>query len=365
MVLVSTIPIITPTSVEEISLQMFKPIIAITMGDPCGVGPEIIAAALGRHNLHRTCRPLVLGDPAAMARGIAVSGLPLRLKLAGDVPPADDVPSDVILLLPLSELSPDDMEYGRPTAAAGDAAFRFITTAARLCLDGTVAAMATAPINKEALNRAGHHYPGHTELLAELTGTKEFVMMLAGDRLRVTLVTIHEALAEVPRLVTREKVLSTIRITHGDVARYFRPHPRIAVLALNPHCGEGGLFGVEETCIIAPAVAAARAEGIDAAGPLSADTLFHFAAQGAYDAVVCMYHDQGLIPLKLLHFDDGVNVTLGLPIIRTSVDHGTAYDLAGTGRANEASMVAAIRMAAEMARVRNGGRGTRNEEKSA
>ena len=189
--------------------------------------------------------------------------------------------------------------------------------------------------------------------------------ILAGERLRVTLVTIHESLADVPRLVTFEKVLSTIRITHHDTARYFRPAPRIAVLALNPHCGEGGLFGDEETRIIAPAVASARAEGIDAVGPLSADTLFHFASLGAYDAVVCMYHDQGLIPLKLLHFDDGVNVTLGLPIIRTSVDHGTAYDLAGTGRASEASMVAAIRMAAEMANVRGWGLGTGDRETTA
>jgi 4-hydroxythreonine-4-phosphate dehydrogenase len=229
----------------------------------------------------------------------------------------------------------------------------YIVQAARLCLDGRVDAMATAPINKEALNRAGILHPGHTELLAELTKTTEFVMMLAGDRLRVALVTIHEALADVPRLVTTDKILATIRITHHDLDRYFKKNPRIAVLALNPHCGEGGMFGREEAEIIAPAIALARAEGLDVSGPHSADTLFHFAVQGEYDAVVCMYHDQGLIPLKLLHFDDGVNVTLGLPIIRTSVDHGTAYNLAGTGRASDASMAAAIRMAAQMARVKN------------
>jgi 4-hydroxythreonine-4-phosphate dehydrogenase len=215
--------------------------------------------------------------------------------------------------------------------------------------------MATGPISKEALNRAGHHYPGHTELLAELTGAEEFVMMLAGERLKVTLVTIHEALRDVPQLLTYDKVLSTIRITHHDLNRYFRGNPRLAVLALNPHCGEGGLFGDEEERIIGPAIKTAKSEGIDVAGPLSADTLFHFAAQGKYDAVVCMYHDQGLIPLKLIHFDDGVNITLGLPIIRTSVDHGTAYDLAGTGRASSRSMTAAIRMAAAMARVKGEG----------
>ena len=226
--------------------------------------------------------------------------------------------------------------------------YRYIAEAARLCVSGQVAAMVTGPINKEALNRAGYQYPGHTELLAELTGAKEFVMMLAGERLKVTLVTIHEALRDVPQLLTYDKVLATIRITQHDLHRYFSRNPRLAVLALNPHCGEGGLFGDEEDRIINPAVKTAKSDGIDVVGPLSADTLFHFASQGAYDAVVCMYHDQGLIPLKLLHFDDGVNVTLGLSIIRTSVDHGTAYDLAGTGRASSRSMIAAIRMATEM-----------------
>jgi len=326
-----------------------KPLIAVTMGDPTGIGPEIIARALARPEIGAECRALVLGDRSAMERGITVTGERLRLEtLSEGVPPVDRGPG-TIYLRPLSHLGAADMVYGNPTEASGEAMFRYITEAARLCLSGEAAAMATAPINKEAMNRAGHKYPGHTELLAELTGTVEFVMMLAGDRLRVALVTIHEALRDVPRLVTREKVLSTIRTTHRDVDRYFRLNPRIAVLALNPHCSEGGMFGDEEERVIRPAVEAARQEGVEVAGPLSADTLFHFAAQGEYDAVVCMYHDQGLIPLKLLHFDDGVNVTLGLPIIRTSVDHGTAYNLAGTGTASAASMAAAIRMAAEMA----------------
>jgi 4-hydroxythreonine-4-phosphate dehydrogenase len=242
------------------------------------------------------------------------------------------------------------MPYGAPSAAAGDAVYRYICHAARLCQGGRVAAMATAPISKEAMHRAGHDYPGHTELLAELCGTDNFVMMLAGDILRVSLVTIHEALADVPRLVTFDQVLKTIRITAEGVARLTgKRSPKLAVLALNPHCGEGGKFGSEETEIIEPAIAAARQEGIDAVGPLSADTLFHFARQGAYDGVVAMYHDQGLIPLKMLHFDDAVNITLGLPIIRTSVDHGTAYNLAGTGKASEKSLLAAIRMAVRMA----------------
>lgn len=327
---------------------MQKSRIAITMGDPTGIGPEIIARALAFPEIWDICRPLVLGDHGAMERAIAVTGERLELKTVKTIQDEEATGHRVIHLLPLSNLSTADMEYGKPGIAAGESMYRYIAEAARLCVSGQVAAMVTGPINKEALNRAGYQYPGHTELLAELTGAKEFVMMLAGERLKVTLVTIHEALRDVPQLLTYDKVLATIRITQHDLHRYFSRNPRLAVLALNPHCGEGGLFGDEEDRIINPAVKTAKSDGIDVVGPLSADTLFHFASQGAYDAVVCMYHDQGLIPLKLLHFDDGVNVTLGLSIIRTSVDHGTAYDLAGTGRASSRSMIAAIRMATEM-----------------
>lgn len=325
---------------------MTKPIIAITMGDPSGVGPEVIAKALADPEITGICRPLVIGDPGAMERAIAVTGQSLRLRLVEGLPTRDA--EKVLFLRPLSSLAPTDMEYGGPSSEAGDAMFRYINEAVRLCLAGEAAAMVTAPISKASLNRGGHRYPGHTELLADLTGCSEYVMMLAGDRLRVTLVTIHEALADVPRLITFDRVLATIRTTHHGLHTYFRKNPRLAVLALNPHCGERGLFGDEERRFIAPAVEAARAEGIDARGPLSADMLFHFAARGDYDGVVCMYHDQGLIPLKLLHFHDAVNVTLGLPIIRTSVDHGTAYDLAGTGKASHISMMASIRTAVGM-----------------
>lgn len=327
---------------------MLRPIIAVTMGDPTGVGPEIIARALMEPSVQSVCRPLVLGDRRALERGIAVVGGSFRVETVTDLPPQEPSPG-VIYLRELSSLTDADLVYGRPTPATGDAMYRYIVTAAELCLNGKAVAMSTAPISKEALNRGGHRYPGHTELLAELTGTNDFVMMLAGSQLRVALVTIHEAVADLPSLLTHDRVLTSIRVTHRDVDRYFRKQPRIAVTAFNPHCGEGGLFGDEEERIIRPAIEAARREGINAVGPLSADTLFYFAVRGDYDAVVCMYHDQGLIPLKLLHFDDGVNVTLGLPIIRTSVDHGTAYDLAGTGRAGHASMVAALIVATEMA----------------
>ncbi len=330
-----------------------KPIIAITMGDPCGIGPEIIIKALAHSIVQETCVPLVLGDRAALERAMRVCGANFALLEIKKPEDALRATGNSIPLFPLSSLTGADLHYGKPTAAAGEAVYRYICTAARLCLDGRVAAMATAPISKEAMHRAGHDYPGHTELLAEMCGTDEYVMMLAGDILRVALVTIHEALKDVPGLITFDRVLQTIRVTAAGVRRLTGiGRPRLAVLALNPHCGEGGRFGSEEREVIAPAILAAQAEGIDAVGPLSADTLFHFAQKGEYDGVVAMYHDQGLIPLKMLHFDDGVNVTLGLPIIRTSVDHGTAYDLAGTGKASETSLLAAIRMAVGMTRNR-------------
>jgi 4-hydroxythreonine-4-phosphate dehydrogenase len=226
----------------------------------------------------------------------------------------------------------------------------YISWACDVCIDGDAAGMVTAPINKQALRAAGVDFPGHTEMLADRCQVDEVVMMLAGERLRVCLVTTHCALREVPQRLTAERILTTIQIASTALQQQFGlEHPRLAILALNPHAGEGGLFGDEEKRHIVPAIEAARSEGLAVSGPHSADTLFWFASQGQYDAVICMYHDQGLIPLKLLHFEDGVNVTLGLPIVRTSVDHGTAYDLAGTGRASSASLIAAVKMAAEMA----------------
>ena len=330
---------------------MREPII-ITMGDPTGVGPEVIVKALLNGGLDGFSRPLlVAGDPEVLRAAAAIfeagceltAGKPegvYRLK-AGD---------RELEIRALSALPAQQLRYGRPDAACGEAMVRYIEWACERCLRGEGAAMVTAPINKSAINAAGFRFPGHTELLAERCGVEKVVMMLAGERLKVCLVTTHLALRKVPEVLTTAEILETIRITDGAFRRFFRKEkPKIAVLSLNPHAGEDGLFGDEEPRIIAPAIESAREEGIDASGPHSADTLFWFAAQGSCDAVVCMYHDQGLIPLKLLHFEDGVNVTLGLPIVRTSVDHGTAYDLAGTGKASEKSLVAAIRMAEEMA----------------
>ena len=327
------------------------PLIAITMGDPCGIGPEIIIKALQREEISTICVPLVIGDRLALDRAVLVCNSTLKFHEIKTVEDARSVGDLQVSLLALSHLAETDVAYGAPSKAAGDAVYRYICHAAHLCLDGQVSAMVTAPISKEAMHQAGHNYPGHTELLAELCDTDNFVMMLAGDVLRVSLVTIHEALSDVPRLITFEQVLKTIRITAEGVSRLTgKGSPKLAVLALNPHCGEAGKFGAEETEFIAPAVKAAQQEGLTVEGPLSADTLFHSAQQGAYDGVVAMYHDQGLIPLKMLHFDDAVNITLGLPIVRTSVDHGTAYNLAGSGKASENSLLAAIRMALEMVR---------------
>ncbi|NVO00239.1 MAG: 4-hydroxythreonine-4-phosphate dehydrogenase PdxA [Geobacteraceae bacterium] len=328
-----------------------KPFIAVTMGDPCGIGPEIIIPAVTDAGVSAVCTPVIIGDRGAMERALKLHGMSSsNLESISDLLPPDKIASGTIFIKELTTLSPSDMIYACPTKASGDAVFKYISEAASLCMSGKVSAMATAPINKAALNMAGHDYPGHTELLAELTGTDEFVMMLAGDRLKVALVTIHVPIQNVPDLLSIEKVLSTIMITDRSVSRFFCRKPRIAVLSLNPHAGEGGMFGDQERVIISPAIEEARRRGVDASGPHSADTLFHFAVSGDYDAVVCMYHDQGLIPLKLLHFDDGVNITLGLPIIRTSVDHGTAYDLAGKGIASSQSMKMAILTAARMAK---------------
>ena len=327
--------------------------IILTLGDPTGVGPEIIVKALIEGAFDHLSRPLlVAGDPAVLQRAAAVLGASCtRTSTPERVQLRFSANRHLLEVEPLSALNAERLAYGCPDVACGQAMVRYIEWACDQCRSGKAAAMVTAPISKAAIHAAGCDFPGHTELLADRCGVDKVVMMLGGEKLKVCLVTTHMALAEVPRVLTSEEILETIRITDAAFRRFFGlARPRIAVLALNPHAGEGGLFGDEEARLILPAIVAAQREGIVASGPHSADTLFHFAVRGSCDAVVCMYHDQGLIPLKLLHFEDGVNVTLGLPIVRTSVDHGTAYDLAGTGKASAASLVAAVRMAEEMAR---------------
>jgi 4-hydroxythreonine-4-phosphate dehydrogenase len=326
----------------------------ITMGDPTGVGPEIIVQAASQGAFTGLSRPVVVvGDLAIMQRAAVACGLKVVWRPGSRTPLASGelLVSDRALPLRIaSQLDPATQNYGQPDVCSGRAMADYITWACDRCLAGDAIGLVTAPINKQALQLAGADFPGHTELLAARCGVEQVVMMLAGERLRVCLVTTHCALRDVPQRLTVDRILTTIQIAAKSLRRQFGlMQPRLAVLALNPHAGEGGLFGDEEQHIILPAIEAARNQGLDASGPHSADTLFWFAAQGRYDAVICMYHDQGLIPLKLLHFDDGVNVTLGLPVVRTSVDHGTAYDLAGSGKASPASLIAAVKMADEMA----------------
>jgi 4-hydroxythreonine-4-phosphate dehydrogenase len=331
-----------------------RPLLALTMGDPVGVGPEIMVQALADPAVHQVCRPLVLGDLAAMTRACRELTPEVNLHTVQDHFQGL-YQAGTIDLVPLSHLSPDDLNHSHPNVAGGHAMVSYILTAIDMALKKEVAGMVTGPISKTALNLAGYKYPGHTELLAEHTGATEVAMMLAGGKFRVVLATIHCALSDVPELLTLDGLIRLFRLTCRSLEHDFSiSRPQLAVAALNPHASEGGLFGEEEKEIIIPAVLEARGQGLPVSGPFPADTLFWRHAQGEFDAVCAMYHDQGLIPLKLLHFMDSVNVTLGLPIIRTSVDHGTAYDLAGTGQAHPGSLKAAIFMAAEMAGRRSG-----------
>lgn len=329
-----------------------RPAIGITMGDPAGIGPEIIVMALSDKAIYECCRPVVMGDSGILLSEISrryprmAQGLSLNVISAPDE--AKGV-SGAIDLMAVSELEDGEIRPGKPTVAGGRAMVAYILRAVEMALQGKIAAMVTCPISKLLMQEAGYAFEGHTQLIAHLTDTSEVVMMLAGERLRVTLATIHCALRDVSRLLTQDGVLKTITITEKSLRNSFGlKRPRIAVAALNPHGGEAGLFGDEEATVITPAIQRAQQEGLCVEGPFPADTLFCKAVAGGYDAVVAMYHDQGLIPLKLIHFSDAVNVTLGLPIIRTSVDHGTAYDIAGTGQADPSSLKAAIRTAVLM-----------------
>ncbi|MSP39556.1 MAG: 4-hydroxythreonine-4-phosphate dehydrogenase PdxA [Deltaproteobacteria bacterium] len=327
------------------------------MGDPVGIGPEIIIKALADPAIRKAARLLILGDWGVLQRARKNNSPELICWQPGQrlLPLLNQ--SHAIVVCSLSALSAKESRPAKPTKAAGHAAFSYIRVAAKLALSQVADAIATAPISKHSLIDAGYNYPGHTELFAELSATAECRMMLIGDKLRVVPVTGHIAFAKVPRSLNRENIQSTLELTQRSLKNYFAiARPRIAVAALNPHGGEQGIFGDEEIEIITPAINAARKKGVGAFGPYPADSLFYHAARGDYDAVVCMYHDQGLIPLKLHHFYGGVALTLGPPFIRTSVDHGTAYDIAGKGKADETSMTQAILLAARLARQRGGRR---------
>jgi 4-hydroxythreonine-4-phosphate dehydrogenase len=329
------------------------PLVAVTMGDPAGIGPEIIAKTFADPGFHARNRALVVGDAGMLERAAQLLGLPLRIN---DIPEPEDAAFEpgTADVLQVGEL-PLDLPFGELDARAGDAAFRYLERATRLASAGRVAAIATAPLNKEAMHLAGHGYPGHTEILADLTGTQDYAMMLVTDELKVIHVSTHVSLKEAIDRAQPERELAVIRLAHESMKRLGVERPRVAVAGLNPHAGENGLFGKEDLEKIRPAVKAALDEGMDASGPWAPDTVMMRARQGHFDVVVVQYHDQGHIPIKLMGFDTGVNVTVGLPFFRTSVDHGTAFDIAGTGKADHASLEAALDLARALAGAEEGG----------
>ncbi len=343
-----------------------KPLLAITMGDPTGVGPETIAKAWSRAGVHEVCRPVVLGHPQVMLRALRLAKLPTRVEIVSDLAAITTTSPSQLLCAPCGADDILTLPPGQVDGRAGEAAYQCITRACQLAMEGVVDALVTAPISKAALVAAGHHYPGHTELLAEQCGAQEVAMMLylapadaaaAAHGLGVAHVTLHVALREVYRLLSTAHILRTAHLLHTimHALRQAEGHqevPRVGVCAFNPHAGEDGLFGDEEARLITPAVEQGRAAGLDLHGPYPADTLLSRAAAGEFDAVVAMYHDQGHIAIKLLTMHRAVNITLGLPVIRTSVAHGTAYDRAWQGTAQCESMVAALDAAARLVHCR-------------
>jgi 4-hydroxythreonine-4-phosphate dehydrogenase len=336
-----------------------RPLLGITMGDPGGIGPEICAKALAEAGIYTLCRPLIIGDAAIMENAVKFSGLDLAVH-ACKRPAEGRFEFGTIDVLDLKNMPLDRLRHKQVTAEQGNASFEWVVKAVELAMAARIDAVVTGPINKASINAAGHHFAGHTEILGHFTGTGDYSMMLIDRNFRVAHVSTHVSLREACDRVKKERVAKVINLAYQTLLRLGISPPRIAVAGLNPHCGEGGLFGTEDEREIAPAVAEARTAGINVEGPLPADTVFSKMIGGMYDLVVVMYHDQGHIPTKVVGFkyDDktgtwgsmaGVNVTLGLPIIRTSVDHGTAFGKAGEGRANPQSMIEAIRLAAQLA----------------
>jgi 4-hydroxythreonine-4-phosphate dehydrogenase len=319
------------------------------MGDPAGIGPEVVAKALAGKALSRLCRPVVIGSRSVMEQTVKALRLGLKVVPVQDPQELSLTGGQITVLDPL-EKPLGRFEMGVAAIETGAASVAFIRNGVELAMAGRIGGIVTAPINKEAMNMAGFHYPGHTELLADLTRSAEVGMMIVGGPLKIMFTTTHVAIKDLSSMLTSERIAKAIRLAHRGLRDYFGvAKPKIGVAALNPHAGEHGLFGDEESVRILPAVRQARAVGIDASDPMPADTLFGKAVRGSYDGIVAMYHDQGLIPLKLVAFGTCVNVTVGLPIFRTSVDHGTAYDIAGKGVADPGSLVEAVKLASRLA----------------
>ncbi|MSQ11721.1 MAG: 4-hydroxythreonine-4-phosphate dehydrogenase PdxA [Dehalococcoidia bacterium] len=326
-----------------------RPIVAVTLGDPCGIGPEVVVKALASRALFRLCRPVVIGSEPVVQSAIRLTGVPLQTRRLASVHEARGE-YGTVEVLQHGSLRAQAVPMGKISEEAGKASVEWVLRAGQLCLSGEAMAMATAPINKEAAKLAGSTAVGHMELLQELTGSTNVATMLMTKGLRVVHLTTHRSLRQACEAVTVENVRAKLELTHRQLKEWGLPRPCIGVAALNPHASDGGLLGDEEQQQIAPAIAQARAQGIDATGPIPADVVFHQAITGRYDVVLAMYHDQGHVAIKVHGFEESISVTLGLPFVRTSVDHGTAFDIAGKGTADARSMTGAIRVAALLAR---------------
>ena len=324
-----------------------RPRVGITMGDPAGIGPEVVLKAVAEQEVWAVCCPVIIGDAQLLAHTARTLGLQCGYQI---VRHDEELPRRSIepIIFHLHNIQ-GHIKPGIESAVAGRAAAEYIEAAVALCASGGIDAIATAPINKRALFLGGYSFPGHTEFLAHLTGTDDYAMGFVAANLRVVLISTHVPLSQAIGLVRRERFEKTIRLAHHELQRWGLANPRIAVAALNPHGAEGGLFGIEEASEILPAVESCKViDRINVSGPYSADTVFLRASRGEFDAVIACYHDQAMIPVKCLSFGEAVNITLGLPFIRTSVDHGTAFDIAGRGIAEHSSMVAAIKLAADL-----------------
>ncbi len=324
-----------------------KPVVAITMGDPCGIGPEVVAKALASGEVYDLCHPVVVGSASSMEQAVKLTGVPLRVREVESSVEAGKSPELLDVVDP-HNLNPEDVTVGKISPACGKAAMEWVSRAAELAIAGQVDALATAPVNKEAASLAGYKSIGHMELLQEISGAQDVATMLLSGALRVVHLTTHRSLRRACEYVTKDTILAKLELTHDSFSGWGVPSPRIGVAALNPHGSDGGLLGNEEAEEITPAVEEARRKGIDARGPVPADIVFHQAIQGTYDVTLAMYHDQGHIPVKVYGFEKSITANLGLPFVRTSVDHGTAFDIAGRGVAHHDSMLEAIKLAVSL-----------------
>ncbi len=327
-----------------------KLLVGITMGDPCGIGPEIILKSLKSPSIRKIANYVIIGNKDVFEQTSRTLKIPLKYRVISHLSEIENSKQS-ISLLSIGNFKANLIKQKRATVDGGDLSVQCVIRGINLAMSGHIAALVTAPICKEAIHLGGYGYPGHTEMLKNFSGAERVVMLMAGGKLRVAFVTTHIALKDVPLSITVDDILETIIISDSNLKQYFGiKKPRIAVCGLNPHAGEEGIFGDEERKFIIPAIEKAKKKGIQCDGPVSADTIFYKALKGSYDVIVAIYHDQGAIPLKLHAFESGVNITLGIPFIRTSPDHGTAYDIAGKGIANPRSMMEAIKMAVKMSK---------------